>query len=331
MSRTDLNQIFEGFKNLSVLIIGDVMIDSYLWGDVTRISPEAPVPVLSSTLKELRLGGAANVALNIQSLGATPILCSVIGDDVSGKDLANLLSKNSFSTEGIVHDTSRITTVKTRIIAHNQHLLRVDEEVDAPLDSKSEGLLLEKIIGLLTNKKIDAIIFEDYDKGVITPRIIKEVSNHAIKIGVPILVDPKKRNYDSYRDVTFFKPNFKEFKEGLKIDLLKGDQDALLAAGRKFISDRGIDILMVTLSEYGVFVCKKDSYEFIPAEIRNIADVSGAGDTVISVSALCLASGLSAGKVAKIGNLAGGLVCEKSGVVPVNKQQLLHECIEKHI
>lgn len=329
MSKVDLTTIFDGFKDLKVLIIGDVMIDSYLWGDVTRISPEAPVPVLSSTLKELRLGGAANVALNVQSLGATPVLCTVIGDDESGKDLAKLLLQNNFSTEGIVHDKSRITTVKTRIIAHNQHLLRVDEEVDTPLNAASEDLLLNRIDSLLQNNKIDAIIFEDYDKGVITPRIIKAVTEKGNTI--PILVDPKKRNYDAYQNITFFKPNFKEFKEGMKLDLEKGDQDGLLEAGRKFIQERNISILMVTLSEHGVFVCQKDSYEFIPAEIRNIADVSGAGDTVISVSALCLASGLLAGKVAKIGNLAGGLVCEKSGVVPINKQQLLQETILKHV
>lgn len=331
MSKVDLTQIFEGFKNLNILIIGDVMIDSYLWGDVTRISPEAPVPVLSSTQKEMRLGGAANVALNVQALGGTPILCTTIGDDDNGKELSKLLQQSRFSTDGIVHDKNRITTVKTRIIAHNQHLLRVDEEVDTPLDQQAELLLIKRIDGLLATRKIDAIIFEDYDKGVITPAIISHVSAKAKANSIPVLVDPKKRNYEAYSNITLFKPNFKEFKEGMKIDLVKGDQEALLSAGRKFIAEKAISILMVTLSEHGVFVCQKDSYEFIPAEIRNIADVSGAGDTVISVSALCLASGLSAAKVAKIGNLAGGLVCEKSGVVPVNKQQLLHECIEKHV
>ncbi|MBP8849862.1 MAG: hypothetical protein KBG80_04825 [Breznakibacter sp.] len=331
MSRIDISQIFSQFNNLNVLIIGDVMIDSYMWGDVTRISPEAPVPILSSTKREHRLGGAANVALNIQSLGANPILCSVIGDDESGKELVKLVSDKGFTTNGLVYDKSRITTIKTRIIAHNQHLLRVDEEIDTPLSPASEKMLLERIDTLLSQTKIDAIIFEDYDKGAITAQIIKHVTEVASASSIPVLVDPKKRNYEAYTNVTLFKPNFKEFKEGMKIDLEKGDQDGLLEAGRKFIAQKGIDTLMVTLSEHGVFVCQKDSYEFIPAEIRTISDVSGAGDTVISVSSLCLACGLSSAKVAKIGNLAGGLVCEKAGVVPIDKQQLLHECIEKHI
>lgn len=329
MSKVDLTSIFEGFQNLNVLIIGDVMIDSYLWGDVTRISPEAPVPVLSSTLKEMRLGGAANVALNIRAMGANPILCSVVGNDENGKELTNLMTTSGFATDGIVLDDSRVTTVKTRIIAHNQHLLRVDEEIDTPLDSASEDLLLHRITSLLATFNVDAIIFEDYDKGVITPRIISSVTNIANQI--PILVDPKKRNYNDYRNITLFKPNFKEFKEGMKLDIEKGEHDLLLKAGREFIKERNIKILMVTLSEHGVFVCQEDNYEFIPAEVRNIADVSGAGDTVISVSSLCLAAGLSANKVAKIGNIAGGLVCEKSGVVPIAKLHLLHECIEKHV
>lgn len=331
MSKIDISQIFSQFNRLNVLIIGDVMIDSYMWGDVTRISPEAPVPILSSSKREHRLGGAANVALNIQALGANPILCSVIGNDESGKELVRLVSEKGFSTEGLVLDNKRITTIKTRIIAHNQHLLRIDEEIDTPLESASQQLLLTQIDTILSRNKIDAIIFEDYDKGVITPQLIKEVTNIAARDNIPVLVDPKKRNYDAYTNVTLFKPNFKEFKEGMKIDLEKGDQQGLLEAGRSFIADKGIDTLMVTLSEHGVFVCSKESYEFIPAEIRTISDVSGAGDTVISVSALCLASGLTSAKVAKIGNLAGGLVCEKAGVVPIDKQQLLNECLLKHI
>jgi len=330
MSQDYFVQLFESFNNKNILILGDVMIDSYLWGDVNRISPEAPVPILTGVGRENRLGGAANVALNIQALGANPVLCSVIGDDLQSHDFFKLLKKQKLSPDGIVNCHRRITTVKTRVISQHQHLLRVDEEVCTPISHESEEKLMKKLSMVMDTLRIDAIVFEDYDKGVITPSVIKRVVNVANEKGIPTLVDPKKRNYIDYKGVTFFKPNFKEFNDGCKLELKKGGTKELILAGKEFQEKQNIDILMITLSEYGVFINKiGNESNIIPAEIRNIADVSGAGDTVISVSALCLIQNIEANLIARIANMAGGLVCEESGVVPVDKELLLNECIKK--
>ncbi|MCT4588529.1 MAG: bifunctional ADP-heptose synthase [Carboxylicivirga sp.] len=329
MTRKELTQVFDAFDQMHILIIGDVMIDSYLWGDVNRISPEAPVPILATTGRENRLGGAANVALNIQSLGAKPILCSVIANDEAGENFRHLLSENNLTEQGIISASQRKTTIKTRIISQNQHLLRIDEEECSPLDTSLEQKLQAHIEDLLNTFRIDAIIFEDYDKGVLTPSTIQATIQLAQDKGVPTLVDPKKRNFLAYQGVTFFKPNLKEFKEGAKLDVSANDQDGLRIAASDFVKEQNIRHFMVTMAEKGVMVLDKSQHHFIPAEIRDISDVSGAGDTVISVSALCLASGLDQKLVAGIANMAGGLVCEHPGVVPIDKQELLEECFEK--
>jgi len=329
MTRKELSQIFDSFDNMHILVIGDVMIDSYLWGDVSRISPEAPVPIIATSRRENRLGGAANVALNIQALGATPIMCAVVGNDESGQIFKDLLQDNNLSSEGIISSSQRMTTIKTRIISQNQHLLRVDEEENQVLEKSLEKKLQKHIEELLNTYKIDAIIFEDYDKGVLTPSTIKHTVTLAQEKGIPTLVDPKKRNFLCYQGVTFFKPNLKEFKEGLKIDISSKDQKGLLAAAKIFLLEQNMTNFMVTMAEKGVMVVDEKDHHFISAEIRNIADVSGAGDTVISVSALCLAAGLDVKMVAGIANMAGGLVCEHPGVVPIDKQELQEECFIK--
>lgn len=328
MKEKELKQLFASFNDKTVLVIGDVMIDAYLWGNVDRISPEAPVPVISRTERENRLGGAANVALNIQALGATPILCAVIGNDEKSKIFFNLLEKRKLSKEGILTSNERITTTKTRIISNNQHLLRVDEEVDKPLAKEIEAKFADHLCNLIEKNAIDAIVFEDYDKGSITPLIIEKVTEIAQKKNIPTLVDPKKRNFLDYKNITLFKPNFKELVEGLKLNLEKGDFDGLHKASHQFQKESNLKMVLVTLSELGVFINYNGSFYSVPAEIRDITDVSGAGDTVISTASLCLAMGLEPEKIAAISNLAGGLVCEKVGVVPINKQQLLEEVIE---
>ena len=325
----NLTKVFEGFNKLNVLVIGDVMIDAYMWGEVSRISPEAPVPILSKTTHESRLGGAGNVALNIQSLGANPILCAVIGKDSKSELFLDLLKDNHLDASGIILSSDRVTTVKTRIISQNQHMLRLDEEDSSPIN-EDLTIQLQMLVGkLIKERKIDAIIFEDYDKGVITPNLIKFVVELATENNIPTLVDPKKRNFDDYRGVTFFKPNFKEFKEGQKVDIAKRDQKQILSEAQKYLALTGNKYIMITLAEQGVFICGQRDYAFYPAQIRNIADVSGAGDTVISVSALCLASNINPRLVAQIANMSGGLVCEKPGVVPIDKQILLDECLKK--
>lgn len=306
------------------------MVDSYMWGKVDRISPEAPVPIIMSTKQENRLGGAANVALNVQALGANPILCSVIGNDSKSKILLNLLKKRNLTNEGILQDENRITTVKTRIISDNQQLLRVDEEIDTELNKEIETEFIKQIQTLLSDKQINAIIFEDYDKGSITPEVIKGIVEFANKNNIPTLVDPKKRNFMEYKNVTLFKPNFKELVEGSKIDINKGDFEGIYEASQKLKTSLNCKYQLITLSELGVFISYNNSYETIPAEIRDIADVSGAGDTLIGTASLCLAAGLEPELIAGISNLAGGLVCEKVGVVPIDKEQLLLEAIKKY-
>ena len=325
MSEKEINELFEKFNHLNILVIGDVMIDTYFWGTVERISPEAPVPIISRSNIEHRLGGAANVALNVQALGAAPFLCSVIGNDDKSKVLKDLLQKRGLSDIGIVEDDKRITTIKTRVISDNQHLLRIDEEITENICTETQNKFIDRLKIIISEKKIDAIIFEDYDKGVITVEIIKEVVELAGKKGIPTLVDPKKRNFMNYHGVTLFKPNFKELVEGLKLDIEKNDIEGLHQASNQLRENLNIKMIMATLSELGIYISDNGSYHNIPAEIRDIADVSGAGDTVISTASLCLAAGLSQKDIAYISNLAGGIVCEKVGVVPINKELLKEE------
>ncbi len=329
MSKINIKEIFDSFNNFNIIIIGDVMIDSYMWGKVSRISPEAPVPIISSTHQENRLGGAANVALNVQALGANAILCSVIGNDAKAHTFNSLLKKRKLSQEGIVEDKSRKTTVKTRIISDNQHLIRVDEEIDTELNSEVEKILIDRIKKIILSRNIDAIIFEDYDKGCITTKVIDEIVKIANRKNIVTLVDPKKRNFNNYKNVTLFKPNFKELVEGMKSEIAKDDFNGIFEIGKKLQKKLSTEIILVTLSELGVFVSSNNSYKIVPAEIRDIADVSGAGDTMISIASLCLAAKLKAADIATISNIAGGLVCEKIGVAPVEKKYLLEECLKK--
>lgn len=306
---------------MKVLVVGDVMIDSYVWGKVNRISPEAPVPVVEAARRENRLGGAANVAQNLRALGATPILCSVIGNDAEGDILLRLMQETGMPTEGMVQHGHRITTVKHRIISGSQHLLRIDAEVTHPLLLQEREALVERVRALAPTA--DVIIFEDYDKGVLTPEVITEIVSIAKAHGIPTTVDPKKRNFLSYEGVSLFKPNLKELREGLN---LESGADLLeeVRQGVSILKERmDVERVMVTLSEKGVFITDFVRQYHIPAHHREITDVSGAGDTVISVASLCLAVGMPIELVAGIANIAGGLVCEHVGVVPIERQRLM--------
>ena len=325
-----IKETFKSFNELNVLIIGDVMLDSYLWGKVTRISPEAPVPIVAVQSKEKRLGGAANVALNIQALGANPVLCSVIGIDYEGQHFLDLLKKQKLSQKGILKSRTRITTNKTRVIGNNHQIIRVDDEEEGDISISETDQLLQLILFILQHDKIDVIIFEDYDKGLITPKLIKSVVDMAKKRDIPIAVDPKKKNFKNYKGVTLFKPNLKELREGLKIDFDGDDLKELQKAVSSFRVKQKMTTALITLSEKGIHTNSRHIKETLPAHIRNIADVSGAGDTVISVAALCLALNVHPILTAALSNLAGGLVCEEVGVVPINKEKLLTEALELH-
>jgi rfaE bifunctional protein kinase chain/domain len=320
-------QIFDSFAKLRVLIIGDVMLDSYIWGAVERISPEAPVPVINVKKKDFRLGGAANVALNVSSLGAEPVLCALIGNDDDGKKLIQRIEERGISKEGIVTSNDRPTTVKTRVIASHQHVVRVDEESDREVNGTEEKLLLERIEKLLPQCQV--VIFEDYDKGVLNESIIEKVVALATKHRIPTIVDPKKRNFLSYRNVTLFKPNLKELREGLKAEISSGNQPQVQKAVALLKEKLQAQGVMVTLSEHGVYIDYENQKIKLPAYPREIADVSGAGDTVVSVAALCTALKLDPKMIAGLSNLAGGLVCQHVGVVPIDKNELLTEALKE--
>ncbi len=331
---SELKRIFEGFNNLKVLVIGDVMIDSYLWGKVERISPEAPVPIVSVKKRENRLGGAANVALNIRALGAKPYLCSVIGNDLRGNQFKEIMSDAGLSDKGIIVSKQRITTTKFRIIGNNVQMLRVDEEMDNSLNDDEKQYFEDKISELFDNVSPDVVIFQDYNKGTLCPTIINNIIKRAIKDEIPIVADPKLKNFYSFQNITLFKPNLKELKEGLKYYDENFSIDTHSNLILEFQKKQKIDMLLLTLSEKGVFISYKDKQKgeylnkHLPAHFRAIADVSGAGDTVISVAALCVAMKINPVLTAAISNLAGGLVCEKVGVVPIEKVILEKETIK---
>ncbi len=320
--------LFDKFNGLRILVIGDVMLDAYVMGKVNRISPEAPVPIVSLENEDARIGGAGNVALNLLALGAKPIICGVIGEDSSGDKLLNLFEKNGISTDGLVKSMVRKTTVKTRVISNKQQLLRIDSESTFPL-LESEEIKLNKTIQNIINQGVNGIIFEDYNKGVLTDLVIQNTIKIAKEKDIPTAVDPKKENFLSYKGVSLFKPNLKELKEGLNINFDFSSNKELFEKGIEVLEEKlQNEISFVTLSENGVFIKNHTEKYYVPAHMRSISDVSGAGDTVIAVATLCLISGASTKQIAEISNLAGGLVCEKSGVVSISKNDLLKEVSE---
>ncbi|MDA3904990.1 MAG: bifunctional ADP-heptose synthase [Bacteroidales bacterium] len=324
-------QLFKQFSSLKVLIIGDVIIDAYLWGNVERISPEAPVPIVNVNSRANRLGGAANVALNIKALGAEPIICSVIGNDNQANTFLDLLAEANISSVGMVKSKNRVTSTKFRVIGNNAQMLRVDEEMDDELILEDEILLYDRIKQIIKENKIDVIIFQDYDKGVITKSVF-EKTHKVIDGKIPIAVDPKRKNFFLYKNVDLFKPNLKELQEATNNHFDKKDIKSLKQEVVKLQKQLNTKLLLTTLSDQGVFISEnsagKYSSELLPAHLRSISDVSGAGDTVISVAALCLALNTDKKILAELSNLAGGLVCEELGVIPVNKEKLLNETIK---
>lgn len=328
-----IEKIFEKITQEHVLIVGDVMIDSYMWGKVTRISPEAPVPVVAVTKREKRLGGAANVALNIEAMGATPIICSVLGDDDSSKDFQQIMYDANMDRRGIVVSDNRMTTVKSRVIGNSMHIVRVDEENTHPLSAIEEDKLLDRISRAIKTMSIDAIILQDYDKGCITQRIIEEVTAMARRKKILTTVDPKHRNFSLFKNVGVFKPNLKELSEGLNIEIDDSSEESLmndLLHASKILHERqNIEVVLTTLSSRGMYACDFRSGEpqavLVPSCAHAVSDVSGAGDTVISVITLALGAGMTLQESVHCANLAGGIVCEHVGVVPINPERLKEE------
>jgi len=324
----DFQQLFNDFSKIKVAVIGDVMLDTYWWGKVDRISPEAPVPVVAVTKREQRIGGAGNVALNLVSLGAHVNVLTLLGKDDDGEQLTTLFNQNNIGAKYIVTSTDRITTNKIRIISRNQHMMRLDAEMQTDITQNDEEKLLYAFEEYIVAESPDIVILEDYNKGVLTQTVVTKIIALCKQYHILTAVDPKRKNFFSYVGVDIFKPNLKEAVEGLNIltdvvslSLLK-DIHLLLQEKLKH------KISFITLSEKGVFYNDNNSSSLIPTHIRSIADVCGAGDTVIAVASLVYAATKNVKLMAEVANIAGGLVCEEVGTVAINKESLLKECEE---
>ncbi len=322
----DFKKLFESFTSLKVGVIGDVMLDTYMWGNVERISPEAPVPVVTLNKKEFRVGGAANVALNCKSLGAQVSVLSVTGDDAESILLTELLEASHIDTSFLVKSLKRITTSKTRVISRNQQMMRLDAEITRDLDETDEEMLINNIEKYISTTDPDVIIMEDYNKGVLTEKLIGKVISLCKQAGVITAVDPKRKNFFSYKGADIFKPNLKEVKEGLHLLVERPELHVLQNVHAELQNILDHQISFITLSDQGVFYQQNGRAHIIPSHLRNISDVSGAGDTVIAVAALVYAATKNIHLMGEMANIAGGLVCEEVGTVAVDREKLLHEC-----
>ena len=317
----NLKKYFHDFKSKRILIVGDAIIDTYLWGEINRMSPEAPVPVVDVAVNQndSRLGGAANVALNLKELGAESILCTVIGNDNRGIIFEKLMQEQGLSLDGMLISNGRKTTTKTRVIANNKHQLRIDEEDTYPIKVENQFFnLIEKL-----THNIDAIILQDYNKGVLTENIIENIISLANNKNIPTIVDPKKQNFLSYKNCTLFKPNLKEIKDGLNITDDINDFNKIEKTTSKLRDIISAKAILLTLSNKGIFLNSNNGSKLTESTTTNVIDVSGAGDTVVSVAAMCLACNIDFDELAILANIAGGIVCEKVGVVPISNQELL--------
>lgn len=325
MDNQELHRLFDDMQQLHVVVIGDVMLDNYRWGVIERQSPEAPVPIVTVKKRDNRLGGAANVALNCIALGTKVTLASIVGDDNDGSILEQLANDAGIDTTLLVKSHHRPTTTKTRIIVDDKHMMRLDEEVCDDLTTEEEHPFIDMVMRYLQIEKPQVVIFEDYNKGVLKENVIDKVVKHCNHLGIITTVDPKKKNFLSYKNVTVFKPNLKEVREGLEMELNAVSQAELDAAHDALQQSLQHHITFITLSEKGVYYHDAAS-EVIPTHTRIIKDVSGAGDTVIATASVIYALSKDARLMAAVSNIAGGLVCEHVGVVPIDKQQLLQEC-----
>ena len=318
--------LFQQFDTLTVAVVGDVMLDTYWWGRVERISPEAPVPVVAVQKKEFRLGGAGNVALNTRALGATTVLFSVVGNDDAATTLLPLLEEQGIDTRYIIRSNERITTNKIRIMGRNQQMMRLDAEYTHDITTTDEALLLQQFTTFLQQQKPAVVIFEDYNKGVLTENLIHAMISLCKAQGVVTTVDPKRKNFFAFKGIDIFKPNLKEVKEGLNLLADETTETGLRNIHALLQQQLNHHISLITLSEKGVFYQGNQQAGIIPSHIRNIADVSGAGDTVIAVASLVYAATRNTQLAAEAANIAGGLVCEEVGTATINKSLLLKEC-----
>ncbi len=321
MELNRFREITSGFVDRNVLVVGDIMLDTYLWGDINRVSPEAPVPIVEVNKIEHNPGGAANVALNLASLGCQVSLIGLIGKDAEGTILKNLLDLHNIICTDLVVSESWPTTVKSRIIAHNQQVVRADRELNKDLSKSSNNNLIKSVKSIIEN--IDAIILGDYNKGVLNLASIKAVIQTANNAGKPVYVDPKESNFNAYKNVRLFKPNLLEFKNSYI------NNESLEVAGFQFKDEINAEILMITRGADGVSLFDGSDYHHFSTKARLVHDVSGAGDTVIATFTLSDICGASPKESVTLSNYAAGRVCEEVGVVPISLE-MLDEMLSQH-
>lgn len=321
-----LNNLKNNFIGKRIAIVGDMMLDCYFQGYVSRISPEAPVPVVEVEDEFARFGGAMNVAYNIKTLGGKPLPIGIIGNDNDGKLLKKLMSDAGIGDSGIIIDKNRPTTAKTRVIANNQHVVRIDKEKTFAISSITE----KKILTILKKeiRKLDAIILQDYNKGVLTKSLIEKVITLANENKVVVTVDPKFNNFFTYQNVTVFKPNRKETEDAFGIKIKSAEDISF--AGEKLLRELNCKYALLTLGEGGIALFEKGKKERrVPTKARKVADVSGAGDTVISTLTMALTAGADIYDAAYLANYAGGLVCQEVGIVPIDLNILFNAVKEE--
>jgi D-glycero-beta-D-manno-heptose-7-phosphate kinase len=308
------------FSDLHILVIGDIMIDRYIHGHVTRISPEAPVPVVEQKSIENRAGGSANVALNVRSLGAKVSLLSIGGHDHEYDILNDILSETHIESH-ILRLQNRKTTTKTRVLSGNQQLLRIDHEDKHDIDASEQSRLIDTFNEILNNTFINGIILQDYNKGMLTPSLILTIIKTANEKNIPTFVDPKEKNFFAYQGCTLFKPNKKEIRQA--VGSLSWDEADILI--KQKLQNK---YTIITLGSEGIYINDGKNGKIYPTTQRVIADVCGAGDSVISVVSLCYIKGMNSRDIATVANIAGGQVCEIPGVIPVNLEKLVQELIK---
>ena len=312
-------------RSMRLIVLGDIMLDKYIIGKVSRISPEAPVPILDVQTEENRLGGAANVALNLHAMGIETILSGICGLDLERGQLEALLRRNGLPTYGLLNSTERRTTTKVRVMGNSQHMMRIDNEDKQPLQDKEKRRLLG-VLKSAIKEGVDGIILQDYNKGVFTEEMIREVLDLADSHDIPTFVDPKHENFLAFKGCTVFKPNLRELSDATNRHLHGTDRSAIQEAITEVREKMWHKYTFTTLSENGVILCNQhEQFVHIPAHYRKITDVSGAGDTVISAFAAAYCAGLEPETCAELSNLAGGLVCEEVGVAPINIKRLTRE------
>jgi len=318
-------EIEELFDQKRILVVGDVMLDNYLWGDVKRISPEAPVPVVEIHESSSNPGGAANVASNLKSLGANVSVAGSVGDDRDGNILKELLEVMEIETDFLLTDPSRSTTVKTRIIARGQQVIRADWENSSDMLTELRTSLVDDLKGSIGS--FNGVILEDYDKGLFDSGMIGSLIEMCSTAHIPVFADPKREHFLDFRGVTLVKPNSSEAAYAANVSVIT--QENIDAVGMELFNQLESDFLMITRGEHGISLFDTNGHHRIPTRARSVHDVSGAGDTVISTFALAYLSGADSMEAAALANYAAGSVCEEVGVVPVTRGKL-HEIITHH-